>query len=87
METTLQVMLRILLAELFAQTDLLRIVATLTGSGNFLLQQDSCEIFVGGREMSKRAAAFLGINGGGSELQLIGTLFRFFGKRNDDLSE
>lgn len=58
----------ILLAELFAQTDRLRIVATLTGSGclNFsatiFLLESGEKGFVGARDMSKSAAAFLGMS-------------------------
>lgn len=64
-----------LLAELLAQTDRLRIVATLMGSGNFLsrifLADSLVRDFkvVGGRAISSSAAAFFGTNVVGSEMQ------------------
>lgn len=74
----------VLLAALLAQTERLRIVATFTGSGNFLTFSLPRNV-AGGNGKSKSAAAFGGTTEG-NELQLtLSGLLRFFGRRNDDL--
>lgn len=70
-------------------------MATLTGSGSlnfstiFLLESGE-KGFVGGRDMSKIAAAFLGMSVLGRSKRVVvfeALLFRLFGRRNEDLRE
>lgn len=74
---------RVLLAELLAQTDRLRIVATFNG---ILLKSSTFALFAG-NEISKSAAA-LGGTYEGNELQLaVWTLLSLLVRRNDDRNE
>lgn len=71
----------VLLAELFAHTDRLLIVATLMGSLKLKF------LALGGRGKSSSAAA-LGGTFEGNELKLaVSTQFRFLGNRNEERSE
>lgn len=81
----------ILLAELLAQTERLRIVATFNGCGNLGTFWSDLKGFelVGGSEISSSIAAFRGTICVGNELQaIVWALFRFRGaKRKDDRKE